>query len=475
MTRTLIGLLALLWTCGVSAAQQKPIALHPDNPHYLLWRDKPTVLITSTEHYGAVLNTEFDFIPYLDALRNDGLNLTRTFSGTYREVPSSFGITDNTLAPKPGKYLPPWVATNREGGHDGRKYDLTQFNPQYFARLKEFVAEAAKRGIVVEYVLFCPLYEDALWDANPMNAKNNINGIGAMKREQVYRLNDKEMLAVHEAFVRKAVAELKDFDNLFYEICNEPYFAGVADDWQAHIARVIADAQKDFPHKHLIAQNIANGSKKIERPNPLVSIFNFHYATPPDAVAVNYSLNKVIGDDETGFRGKEDVHYRTEAWEFLIAGGALYDNLDYSFTPAHPGGTFKEFKSPGGGGSDLRKQLGILKRFMEGFEFIKMKPMNQIIKGGTIQAALTGRPAQAIVTVRALGEDGKAYVIYIRGGGKGELLLNLPQGRYRAEWLDTKTGEIARKESFEKGSGEKKLAAPDYSEDIALRIIAEGK
>ena len=36
------------------------------------------------------------------------------------------------------------------------------------------------------------------------------------------------MVARHEAFVRKVVGELKEFDNLYYEICNEPYFGGVA-------------------------------------------------------------------------------------------------------------------------------------------------------------------------------------------------------------------------------------------------------
>ena len=42
------------------AAGPKPISLHPDNPHYFLFRGKPTVLITSGEHYGAVLNLDFD-------------------------------------------------------------------------------------------------------------------------------------------------------------------------------------------------------------------------------------------------------------------------------------------------------------------------------------------------------------------------------------------------------------------------------
>ena len=69
------------------AASYPPLALHPENPHYFLFRGKPTVLVTSGEHYGAVLNLDFDYVRYLDALAADGLNLTRPFSGTYREVP----------------------------------------------------------------------------------------------------------------------------------------------------------------------------------------------------------------------------------------------------------------------------------------------------------------------------------------------------------------------------------------------------
>ncbi len=89
----------------LATAASAPLALHPDNPRYFLFRGKPTVLVTSGEHYGAVLNLDFDYVRYLDALATDGLNHTRLFSGTYREVPASFGITDNTLAPKPGRYV----------------------------------------------------------------------------------------------------------------------------------------------------------------------------------------------------------------------------------------------------------------------------------------------------------------------------------------------------------------------------------
>src|SRR2546425_12602456 len=83
-----------------SAAASRPLSLLPANPHYFLFRGKPTVLITSGEHYGAVLNKAFDYVRYLDTLKSDRLNLTRTFSGVYREIPGNFNIRENTLAPK---------------------------------------------------------------------------------------------------------------------------------------------------------------------------------------------------------------------------------------------------------------------------------------------------------------------------------------------------------------------------------------
>ena len=83
-------------------------------------------------------------------------------------------------------------------------------------------------------------------------------------------------------------------------------------EWQHHIASLIQQEEKDFPQKHLISQNIANKKLKIENPHPGVSVFNFHYAYPPVPVAQNFHLNKVIGDNETGFEGTADSSYRKE-------------------------------------------------------------------------------------------------------------------------------------------------------------------
>ena len=153
-------------------SQTKPLALHPKNPHYFIYQDKPTILITSGEHYGAVLNTGFDYITYLDELASDGLNLTRTFSGSYHEPGNAFNISNNTLAPLSEKFICPWSRSSEPGFKSGgNKFDLEKWDEKYFIRLKSFVNAAQQRGIIVEFTFFCPFYEDSQWLLSPMNAK----------------------------------------------------------------------------------------------------------------------------------------------------------------------------------------------------------------------------------------------------------------------------------------------------------------
>ena len=481
---------AILLACGMpvdqglaqdnseSVSSWAPIALHPDNPRYFLWRDQPTVLVTSGEHYGALLNLDFDYARYFDTLAENGLNHTRTFSGVYRELPSSFGITDNPLAPKPLQYICPWARSDQPGYKDGgNKFALTKWDPAYFSRLRAFMTGAQERGIVVELTLFCTMYKDELWEVCPLNKLNNVNGVGTCPRDEVFTLKHDDLTKVQLAFVRKVVSELKDFDNLYYEICNEPYFHGVTLDWQHRIADEIVAAEEGSANKHLISRNVANGKAVVEKPHPDISIFNFHYCVPPDVVAMNYDLARVIGENETGFRGSDDLLYRSEAWAFLLAGGALYNNLDYSFTPAHPGGTFLDYKSPGGGSAALRKQLGSLKAFMAELDFIHMKPQPDVVRSTSPE-----------LSHYALVNPGKAYAIYLHTplpkkpknlddyrltDAKATVSIALPPGRYRVDWVSTKNGLENTGVSIEHDGGTVELTSPTFSDDIALRIVVK--
>jgi hypothetical protein len=441
-----------------SAIAQSSAKLHPENGHYFLFRDKPTILVGSSEHYGAVINLDFDYIRYLNELQTCGLNFVRVFAGTYRETPGAFGIADNTLAPATHRSIAPWKRTTIGGASDGgTKFDLNQWDPAYFLRLRDFVQAAGQRNIIVEVTYFCPYYDDSLWNLSPMKSTNHINGVGSGGRGNCFQTNS-DLVPYQLAMVRKHAAELKDFDNVVHEVMNEPYNGAVPQTWQNLIINELVNAEAGSATRHMIAQNVANYDATIQNPHPALSIFNFHYAYP-NAATQNYGLNRALGDDETGFAGNADFPYRREAWEFMISGGGLFNHLDFSFTTNSEDGR-STASSPGGGGPAIRKQLSILRKFIEAMPFIKMSPQNGIVAGGVPSGG----------AVRVLGMAGGPYGIYIRGGSQAYLTLVMPGGTYQAEWIDTKSGLTVKTENFTHAGGQRVMTSPTYSEDIALRI-----
>lgn len=465
MKFTLLTVL-LLGLISTKTVAQQPITLHPDNPHYFQWQGKPTVLVTSGEHYGAVMNLDFDYLTYLNTLQKDRLNLTRLFSGPYLEPPGAFNITSNTMAPTAGRFVCPWARSSEPGNaHGGNRFDLNRWNEAYFQRLKNFIGEAEKRGIAVELALFCPFYEDIQWNISPFKAENNVNGLGSIARTDVYTLDKHAgLLAVQEAYVRKIVTSLNGYGNVLFELCNEPYFGGVTLPWQHRIADVIVETERTLPQKHLITQNIANGAAKILNPHPAVSVFNFHYATPPRTVAMNYGLNRALGDNETGFRGRADSTYRKEGWEYLLAGGALYNNLDYSFTVKAPDGTAALGpKEPGGGSPALRRQLRTLRKFMEAVDFVHARPDSTLLAG----------PLPPKARLHALHQPGREVAGYVYHAFHApqaapiQIPLHLAAGRYQLTWTIPETGTQQR-QTLRHPGGVATLTSPPMTVDVAF-------
>jgi hypothetical protein len=493
-----LAALAVLLAALTPARAADPLALHPKHPRYLTFRGKAAILVGSGEHYGAVVNRDFDYRKYLDTLAADGLDLTRLFVGTYYEKPGDFGIEANTLAPAPGRALVPWARSDTAGAADGgAKFDLSQWDSAYFERLRSFVAEAGKRGIVVEVVLFSSYYGSG-WPHSPMNAANNVNGIGTVPKEKAQTLDNGNLLAEQERVVRKIVAELRDFDNVYYEIQNEPWadheraadvvnasvlpgdvappgtfwknrvdLAGPESlAWQARMAAVVTEEEDRLGVRHLVAQNYCNHRYPVRDVDPVVDILNFHYARP-EAATLNTGLGRVVSFDETGFASpsdrvaapETDAVYRRQAWEFLMAGGGIFSMLDYSFAVGHEDGTLVN-RAPGGGSPALRRQLRVLKDFLESFDIPDLRPRPGLVV--TSPGAFTS----AIGTKKRRG-------VYVRGDGRTVLGLDLPKGDWRAEWVDTKTGSFTKKGAFAHRGGRRELASPPYVGDIALRLVLE--
>ena len=156
--------------------------IHPENHRCFLFQGKPFKILTSAEHYGAVLNADFDFDIYLEEMRSTGQNATRVFT-FYRETAQSIpGVGDrNTLAPTPEASVLPWERVPDKGkAADGlSKFDLNRWNPRYFERLKEYVEKCGRHGVVCEIVLFCNPYDEQKFDLFPCSPASNINGVGA--------------------------------------------------------------------------------------------------------------------------------------------------------------------------------------------------------------------------------------------------------------------------------------------------------
>ena len=465
-----------------------PIRLASENPHYFLFRGRVVALITSGEHYGAVFNSEFDNKKYLAALAADGLNYTRIFGGSYVEVPKkSFGIQRNDLAPEAGKFLPPWRRSDAPGyPGGGNKFDLMEWNQAYFDRYKEFLAEAGRRGIVVEISLFSSHYGEQQWDFSPLNRANNVNGTDDIDWKKAETLENGNLLKYQEDYVRKLVHEANQFDNVIFEIQNEPWsdrpaYADVvnpylplpardqfpnsievADElslaWQQRVADWITDEEARLPNKHLIAQCHSNFRGSIRSVAKQVGIVNFHYAYP-EAVTQNYGWGKAISYDETGFLGRDDAVYLRQAWNFMLSGGSAFDALDYSFSVGHEDGGDTEANGPGGGSATLRRQLGVLARFLAQFDLKGLRRDENLLGYTTAKRA------------SALSNAGREYAIYLDGNGPAKVTVALTAGAYSLEWVNVKTGAIEGNDEFQHKGGAKILHAPVLADGIALRIV----
>lgn len=469
-----------------------PLRLHPENNHYFEFRGEPTVLITSAEHYGAVLNLDFDYVQYLDELQTRGLNYARIFTGTFVSTNEKSALT-----PDSARFISPWARSNTPGYRKGgNKFDLDTWDTNYFNRLNDFVSEAGTRGVVVEITLFCVFYDNQRWWDSPMYYKNNINDVGRLDISQPLTMDNGILLSYQKAMVTKIVQELQGHDNIFYEICNEPYLFGpdpndpelstkfVHMDWQREIVDAINTAQANFEHKYLIAQNIDQVSTTITQNEgkltdaiDSVSIFNLHYNARNDwrintSIGNNYHLNKPIGCDETGNNPgvSDDESYRKQAWNFIMAGGTIYNNLDFTFQTFQPDGLRDNPEQNFGGGVDLRNQLGILSSFFNSFDFIHMDFHNDLPKADGIITACNPTTTK----VRCMSKSNEDYAVYIYSeeDGPTDISFNLPAGHYLATWVDVKLGTVINEQYFEHYGGALTLTAPVFTEDIALKLSA---
>lgn len=454
-----------------------PIRKHPDNPHYFAYKGKPLVLITTDQHYGAVINLDFDYIPFLDRLHEYGMNLTRLYPGGYVEMKDQYA-KGNPLGPSPGRYLLPWRKSTVSGANPNLgvyKYDLDSWDAEYFKRLKDYVYQASLRDIIVEIAFFNGMYDDR-WAAQPLYHTNNLQGVGTCEFKQFTTLADKPLVEAQLKYVKKVASELTGFDNVIFDISDEPEMQH-QDSWPWNSALLDALISVDH-YRHLYGETAHSATPDFTK-DPRISWLPTEYISPMEqTLESNYIEAKPIIDVETAYYpmwyGRPVEETRAEGWYGMVGGlaGLIHLNSEFStFNPSAKGTSTEK---------EILPQKRVLMNFMRSLDFVRM-------------TKFTGfRVTDSGAVARGIAEPGKQYALYIfHGTRKWEdwsqgptasrfnvdvnwfadtVSLDVPPGTYEIKWVNPATGAVIDSDSRECAGAELILQSPRYYTDVALKM-----
>jgi hypothetical protein len=487
----------LLLLLAATSAAAGPIAVSTANPHYLARDGKPIVLVTSDHHYGAVIDRDFDQVRFLDTLAAAGMNLTRIYPGAMFEPPDKYRV-GNPLGPLAGRQILPWARSTTIGANPGlapagepsMKFDLDRWNPEYFARLKTFVSLAAARGIVVEVAFFNGMYADG-WPLMPMYHGNNIQGVGQYEAVDcgLFTTNDarnQDVIRSQRAYVAKIATELNGFDNVIFDISDEPLLQGKPDGnitimkeadvvpWLHAMRDAFLAAEAALPKKHVLGQTVQSLSPDLSAEAWCQWLPTEYVKAAGAALEKNYAAAKPIVDVESDYYGADLVKpygpddVRVEGWWFMLGGGAGVMNLNSEF-----------HRGQEAGGADSRDRIlperRALKTFMEGLDLAHVKRFEGLgaLPDGVVASALANPGAQYAVYLAHAKGDGKwgAHFVTTPGTFADAVVLQaVPAGRYQATWVTPSTGAAIASSRVDADGGDLRLQTPGYALDIALRL-----
>jgi len=483
-----IGLLGAIFVLFVAQVLGQTIKLHPANPHYYLFNGQPTILITSAEHYGAVINLDFDYVKYLDALKAYGMNYTRPWPGAVIEMVDEY-VHGNPVGPKPGRTIVPWARSSEPGYvYGGNKFDLDKWNPDFFVRLKDFITKAAERGIVVEVCFFNSQYLNR-WPRSPLYYENNIQGVGKCDFKDAQTMKHPDLVQRESDYVSKITQEVNGYDNVILEICDEPSnFTDHADagPWVGHLLQVVHDTEEKLPKKHLVAQMVEG---PLAGPidfsgSPLLSIIVGQYIWGGEedseqmggmkGLDYEYGHNKPIELNETSYYPMWYQYTdpiaasRVEAWEFMVGGGASFNQLNSRFSTQDPSGNTPD-------NAEVMRALRNLRDFLHSFDFVKMHADKSFVISGVPDGAYCrgiSQPGEQYALYHHHSELARDQMYYIVHPGHYQetFVVALPAGTYREDWVDPASGSVISSATFAHQGGRKELDTPEHTVDIALRI-----
>ena len=242
VTRLIKSLVALLATLQIAAIAHAESAVRPSpSGHFVSYNGKTMTLIGDSGTQCVMQNTNIDYAKWIDDCANAGLNVIHIWSfvaprqqldGT--DLEDRYGYLYPSVMPWPRK------ADGPKAYDGGNQWDLKQWDPAYWIRLRSLCKVARDRGLIVGITVFFgwPKHPPD-WNYHPFNVRNGgpveDNGRMATRVQQIATPGtevldqpwsdawspEKKNQYLWEKFCQKLIEETNEFDNIFFVFMDE--------------------------------------------------------------------------------------------------------------------------------------------------------------------------------------------------------------------------------------------------------------
>ena len=456
------------------------LRVHPENGRYFTDGSGRAIYLTGSHTWGNMQDqlspdpaVQFDYPAYLDWMEGYGFNFMR---GWAWEQAAWDNHTPEKLLVRPLPYQRTGPGTALDGGP---RFDLAQFNQEYFDRIRSRVVEAGKRGIYVSIMLFQGFsiddrnaaYSANPWRGHPFHAQNNINGIdgdpqGTGGGRAVHTLAIPAITAIQETYVRRVVDAVNDLDNVLYEIGNEHYADSIA--WQYHMIDLIhaCETQKSKQHWKQHPVGMTGGG-----PQPTIANAAL-FASPADWISPRHEEGQPYRDDPPAADGLKVILSDTDhLWGLGATQGWVWKSFTRGLNPILMDPYEKLYgldAFPQWGAihrrdhplwEPIRRNLAHTLRYAKRMHLAAMAPRGDLASSGYCLA----HPGPH-------SSGPQEYLVYLPDGGKATVDLSAASGKLAAEWFSPTTGETVP-DAPARGGATWHVAAP-FGGDAVLYLVS---
>jgi hypothetical protein len=499
-TPSILLVIAVVMLYGSQVLAQEELRPYDGNPAYWQYQGTPILLIGGSERQAPFQWPAAFLDEHLDLLAASGGNYIRNIMTA--NAHSQFGGIGE-IGVHQFKKLP-----------DGR-YDLDQWNEEYWNRLSSFLQKTSERGIIVSIEIWEHEDLDASfpppltggWGYQPWNPKNNINyteaatGVPEVWTLNVHQQtlplwdvvpalrNVPQVLQYQEKYVKKLLEVSSDFDNVIFIVNNESTWAhAIGDYWANFVHNEAASMGRTFYITDMrMNSDLRSAEQQYIRDNP--NLYNYldisqnNTSLKPAETAWNDLL--FVGQEISGNRpinntkiyGADNVP-STSSLATCRRCGAVGAQNKFWMNLLGGSASARFHRSDGGLGLTpiAQNSLRAMQKLQTKIKMWDVDPRNDLMTNrGTIQYDRPGydyaKEPFIFGEAYLAAQPGLKYALYFtRGGSVGLNLASYSGVTFDLNWINIDTGEWGAAATISGGSTVT-ITAPTSTEMWVAAIV----